>query len=290
MKQLLLVLTIVTIFSANSFSDDIFTTYESGILGVAQGIIEYLPISLTGHLILVHKFSVNHKNIQSDTEKSLEELKSQAKNSYFAIIQFGSVLAVLFLYKHRFIDMFCSIFGRHYQGRKSIFNLIAWLLATALIVFLINGLLQKMLDGVIPIAIALIFGSLIMFSAEKTDKNKSAKGYRKIEGLTLGKSLTIGLSQCLSFIPGMSRSMTTIVGGYKCELCRSTAAEYSFLLGFITLGAATAYKFVRDFDDIFLYFNARTFFGNLCSFYIFYHINTSIGCFYFTPWDKIFAS
>jgi undecaprenyl pyrophosphate phosphatase UppP len=97
MKQLLLVLTIVTIFSANSFCDDIFTTHESAILGVAQGIIEYLPISLTGHLILVDKFLVNHRNIQSDTEKRLEELKSHAKNSYFAITQFGPLWTVLFL-------------------------------------------------------------------------------------------------------------------------------------------------------------------------------------------------
>jgi undecaprenyl-diphosphatase len=118
-----------------------------------------------------------------------------------------------------------------------------------------------MLDGVIPIAIALIFGSLIMFSAEKTYMKKSAKGHGRIENLTLRKSLTIGLWQCLSFIPRMSRSMTTIVGGYKCGPCRSAAAEYIFLLGFITLGAATAYKFVKDFDAIFLYFSAKTLFG-----------------------------
>jgi undecaprenyl-diphosphatase len=107
--------------------------------------------------------------------------------------------------------MFYRIYGRNHQGHNLTFNLIAWFLATALIGFLTKGLLQKMLYGAISIAIALIFGNLIMVSAEKTYMNKSAKNYGKIEGLTLGKSLTMELWQCLSFIPGMSKYMTTIV-------------------------------------------------------------------------------
>ncbi|MDR2778976.1 MAG: undecaprenyl-diphosphate phosphatase [Puniceicoccales bacterium] len=245
--------------STNSWGKDIFTTKESIIFGITQGMTEFLPISSTGHLILVDQFLLQHEPSSSDDTSSLTTLKIQAKNAYFVIIQFGSMLAVLFLYKRRFVDMFLSLLGHNYHGRNLIFNLITSFLPAAIIGPFIGGWLQKTLYHSFPVAIALIIGGVIMIRIEKSYSKKRAKSYGKIDNLTFAKSFSIGLWQCLAFVPGTSRSMATIVGGYQCGLRRSEAAEYSFLLGFVTLSAATIYEFIKGFNAIFLYFSVRTF-------------------------------
>jgi undecaprenyl-diphosphatase len=123
---------------------------------------------------------------------------------------------------------------------------------------MVDGVLQKIAYNDLIIASALIIGSVIMVLAEKSyGRGKKCLG---VESLSVMQSLSIGLWQCLSFIPGMSRSMVTIVGGYRTGLCRVDAAEYSFLLGAMTLTAATGYKLLKDFSAIAACFSARTFF------------------------------
>ncbi|MDR2603005.1 MAG: undecaprenyl-diphosphate phosphatase [Puniceicoccales bacterium] len=258
MKKFLLVLTIVTAFLANSRGEDIFTTKESIILGITQGATEFLPISSTGHLILVDRFLLSHGHSSlGDTDDS-NALRMQAKNAYFVIIQFGSILAVLFLYRRRFTDMLLGLFGHNYHGRNLIFNLITSFLPATIIAPFIGGWL-KILYHALPVAIALIIGGIIMIRVEKSYRKRWMKSYGGIDNLTFAKSFFIGLWQCLAFIPGTSRSMATIIGGYQCGLRRSEAAEYSFLLGFVTLSAATMYEFVKNFDVIFLHFSPKRF-------------------------------
>jgi undecaprenyl-diphosphatase len=242
----------------NSYGEDIFTTKESIILGITQGTTEFLPISSTGHLILVDRFLLNHRSSPSDDTDDIKASRAQAKNAYFAIIQFGSMLAVLLLYKRRFIDMFLGLFGHNYHGRNLILNLITSFLPAAIIGPFIGGWLKKLYHA-LPVAIALIIGGIAIIRIEKFYHNRQMKGYGRIDNLTFAKSFFIGLWQCLAFIPGTSRSMATIIGGYQYGLRRSEAAEYSFLLGFVKLSAATIYEFVKYFDVIFLYFSAKTF-------------------------------
>ncbi|MDR2776924.1 MAG: undecaprenyl-diphosphate phosphatase [Puniceicoccales bacterium] len=258
MKKILLILTIAMAFLTNSHGENIFTTKESIILGITQGTTEFLPISSTGHLILVDRFLLSHEPLPSGDADDSKVSKAQAQNAYFVIIQFGSMLAVLFLYKRRFTDMFLGLFGHNYHGRNLIFNLTASFLPAAIIGPFISGWL-KILYHALPVAIALIIGGIIMIRVEKSYRKRWMRGYGRIDNLTFAKSFFIGLWQCLAFIPGTSRSMATIVGGYRCGLRRSEAAEYSFLLGFVTLSAATIYEFVKFFDIIFLYFSVKTF-------------------------------
>ncbi|MDR2432457.1 MAG: undecaprenyl-diphosphate phosphatase [Puniceicoccales bacterium] len=258
MKKFLLVFTIAIASLTNSHGEDIFTTKESIILGITQGATEFLPISSTGHLILVDRFLLDHGNLPSEDIGDSKTLRTQAKNAYFVIIQIGSMLAVLFLYKRRFVDMFLGLFGHNYHGRNLIFNLMASFLPAAIIGPFIGGWL-KILYHAFSVAIALIIGGIIMIHIEKSYRRRWMKGYGRIDNLTFAKSFFIGLWQCLAFIPGTSRSMATIIGGYQCGLRRSEAAEYSFLLGFITLSAATMYEFVKDFDVIFLHFSPKIF-------------------------------
>ncbi|MDR1891162.1 MAG: undecaprenyl-diphosphate phosphatase [Puniceicoccales bacterium] len=259
MKKFLLAVAVTMAFLTNSCGEDIFTTKESIILGITQGTTEFLPISSTGHLILVDQFLLNKEPLPSDDIGNIKALKAQAKNAYFAIIQFGSILAVLFLYRRRFVDMFLGLFGHNYHGRNLMLNLVASFLPVAIIGPFISGWLQRTLYHALPVAIALIIGSIIMIRIEKSYNKKRVKSYGKIDNLTFAKSFSIGLWQCLAFIPGTSRSMATIVGGYQCGLRRSEAAEYSFLLGFVTLSAATTYELVKDFNVIFSYFSVKTF-------------------------------
>ncbi|MDR2628482.1 MAG: undecaprenyl-diphosphate phosphatase [Puniceicoccales bacterium] len=258
MKKFLLVLTFAMAFLTNSYGENIFTTKEAIILGITQGTTEFLPISSTGHLILVDRFLLSHESSPLGGADDSKASKVRAKNAYFVIIQFGSILAVLFLYRRRFTDMFLGLFGHNYHGRNLMFNLIASFLPAAMVGPFISGWL-KTLYHALPVAIALIIGGIIMIRVEKSYRKRWMRGYGRIDNLTFAKSFFIGLWQCLAFIPGTSRSMATIVGGYQCGLRRLEAAEYSFLLGFVTLSAATLYEFVKYFDVIFLYFSAKTF-------------------------------
>ncbi|MDR1528731.1 MAG: undecaprenyl-diphosphate phosphatase [Puniceicoccales bacterium] len=258
MKKFLLVLTVAMMFLTNSYGENIFTTKESIILGITQGTTEFLPISSTGHLILVDQFLLSHGPLPSGNMDDSKALRVQAKNAYFVIIQFGSMLAVLFLYRRRFTDMFLGLFGRNHHGCNLMLNLIASFLPAAIIGPFVSGWL-KILYHALPVAIALTIGGIIMIRVEKSYRKRWMRGYGKIDNLTFAKSFFIGLWQCLAFIPGTSRSMATIIGGYQCGLRRSEAAEYSFLLGFVTLSAATVYEFVKNFHIISLYFSAKTF-------------------------------
>jgi undecaprenyl-diphosphatase len=144
-----------------------------------------------------------------------------------------------------------------------VFSLAISFLPAAVVGFLIDGWLQKLSYNEITVATALVVGAVIMFFAEqaygKRFPDGAAKVHATMENLTTKQSFSIGLWQCLSFIPGMSRSMATIVGGYRCGLRRSEAAEYSFLLGSVVLSAAAVYKFFKNLDIIFLCFSVKAF-------------------------------
>lgn len=259
MKAFFIAICIFLAATANGNGEDVFTAKETVALGITQGMTEFLPISSTGHLILVDKFFLNHPPAESNGNETAEALKAHGKSSYFSIIQCGSILAVLSLYGRRFARMGLGVFGKDRRGRRLALNLVASFLPAALVGFAVDGWIQKKLYGAVAISIALLIGSAIMVLAERAYDRKFGRNFITIENLTLSKSFAIGCWQCLALIPGMSRSMTTIVGGYWCGLRRSEAAEYSFLLGALTLAAATTYKCIKDFDVISLCFGAKTF-------------------------------
>ncbi len=225
----------------NECPDSVIGYNEAFIFGLVEGITEFLPISSTGHLILTNEWMLN--------PAELKRAEQDAVNSYLIVIQAGAILAVALLYSRRIVTIFLGFFGLDPVGKRLGINLlIAFMPAVALGPFL-DGWIESILFGPIPVSIALIAGAFLMYWAEKRKKLMDGidgdRG-RKLEDLTPRSAFTIGALQCVAMFPGTSRSMMTIVGGYLVGLSRVQAAEFSFLLGLITLTAAAVYKAITN--------------------------------------------
>ncbi len=232
------------------------------LLGVVQGVTEFLPISSTGHMILIESLFDCHEASSKNSDAS------EAMKSYFAIIQSGSILAILMLYWQHVRDMLLACCLKSKKGWYLIRNLMLSFLPVAALGILFNGILQNIFYAPICIACALIFGALLIIIAESKYQDSASK-VSSIDDLKVSTCIKIGMWQCLALIPGMSRSMSTIVGGYFCGLNKKTSAEYSFLLGFITLSAATFFKLFKDHEVLFKYFSMGIFLEGIVIAFIF---------------------
>lgn len=224
------------------------------VLGLVEGITEYLPVSSTGHLILANRFL----GLDAGTDEAGLQLK-EAVNAYAIVIQGGAILAVVFLYWRRLMSILLGLVGRDPNGLRLAMNLIVAFLPAAVLGLLLDDWIEEKLFGPVPVIIALVAGALLMFGVEKWRKNRqpsegnspvSTTGSPELHHLKLSQCLTIGLLQCVAMWPGTSRSMMTIVGGYLAGLSPKRAAEFSFLLGLITLGAATGYKLLKEWHAL----------------------------------------
>lgn len=201
------------------------------ILGIVEGLTEFLPISSTGHLILVSKLLGLEQN---DALKAFE-----------ISIQLGSILAVLFLFSQKLIT-----------NRSLWVKISIAFLPTAISGFLLYKHI-KALFGANSVAIMLIVGGIIFLILEYFRRGIDDSKGKNIDDLSIKDSIIIGLFQTLAMIPGTSRSGSTIVGGLIVKLSRRGAAEFSFLLAIPTMFAATFYDLFKNrdtlvFDDIFL--------------------------------------
>ena len=248
------------------------TTTEAVSLGIIQGVTEYLPVSSTGHLILFDElYSAKDGSSYDNSTIVTDNVTKSAKDAYFVVIQFGSILAVLLLYHQRCYSIVSGIFGRNRHGRSLCYNLLLSFFPSAVVGLCVDGWLQSRLYNKYAIACALFVGAIMMLLAEKyySRSTRNRMQMTRISTMTPYKSITIGMLQCLALIPGMSRSMTTILGGYYVGLKRTDAAEYSFLLGLITLSAATIYKLIFNFNDLFAVINVLQFFIGIIVAFIF---------------------
>ena len=210
------------------------------ILGLVEGITEYLPISSTGHLILVQRWMGLH---------------DYSDNAYAIVIQGGAVLAVLGLYRNRAQQMFLGILGKHALGLKLAINLFIALLPAVVLGILFEEVIERELMHPRPIAFALVLGGILMLFVSRWQRNtyndaENNKQHIGIDQLTWKHSLFIGFLQCIAMWPGTSRSMMTIVGGMAVGLKPKHAAEFSFLLALPTLGGATIYKLLGSADKL----------------------------------------
>lgn len=223
-------------------SEDNLGFQEAIILGLVEGITEFLPISSTGHLLLANE--VLGLNGSSHASAGTTISQKEIADAYAIIIQAGAIFAVLLLYWKRIIQVLLGILGLSPYGRLLARNLIVAFLPAAILGLIFNDWIEATLFGPLPIAVALILGSLLMFGVESWRKQQIDGSDDLIDLHTLGirQSLFIGLLQCVAMWPGTSRSMMTIVGGYIAGLKPAKAAEFSFLLGLITLTAAAGYK------------------------------------------------
>lgn len=228
------------------------------ILGVVEGVTEFLPVSSTGHLIIATR--VLH--LESDTPllgkdgQPLWYRKPSEKNpagepltlklaadTYTVIIQAGAIAAVALLYWSQFMAMLRGLLGRDPAGLRLLINVLIAFFPAALIGFLASKWIERHLFSVGAVIVAQVAGALLMFYAEAWRKRRAtAPTHQPLSELTPTKAATIGALQCVAMWPGTSRSMMTIVGGYFVGLDPRRAAEFSFLLGFVTLSAASVYK------------------------------------------------
>jgi undecaprenyl-diphosphatase len=239
------------------------STTDAIILGLVEGLTEYLPVSSTGHLILANAFlgldsdtPVNSRDGQPILieEDGVERLYTigDAAYAYVIVIQAGAILAVVFLYWRTILKILLGCFGKDPSGRKLAINLIAAFIPAAILGLLLNSWIEATLgNNTLAVAGALIVGAFVMLIVEHW-RHHGKKGAAPpedgpgLDELTVGKSVMIGCFQCFAMWPGTSRSMATIVGGYIAGLSPAHAAEFSFLLGLITLSAASGYKFATD--------------------------------------------
>ena len=204
---------------------------EAIIIAIVEGLTEFLPVSSTGHMII--------------TQNLLGVESTDFVKAFTVIIQFGAILSVVCLYWKRFFrlnkgkvtDLKSFLYKFDFYWK-----LLVAFLPAAVIGFLFSDLIDSMLENVWVVAIMLVVGGIFMLFVDKIFNHPDAS-----DEMTEKKALTIGFFQCIAMIPGVSRSMATIVGGMAQRLSRKAAAEFSFFLAVPTMFAATAYKMLKFF-------------------------------------------
>jgi undecaprenyl-diphosphatase len=202
----------------------------AALLGLIEGLTEYLPVSSTGHLILAGHF--------------LGE-RGEASKSFEIVIQLGAILAVLVHYRQLLWERAKGLLTGDPAAARLFTALLAGFVPTALAGLVLRKWIKAHLFGPAPVAGALIAGGILMVAIEWGRGRRADDGESRLADVTPLRGLVIGLGQCVSLWPGSSRSMCTIVAGELSGLTTATAAEFSFLLALPTLGAATLYEALK---------------------------------------------
>jgi undecaprenyl-diphosphatase len=204
------------------------TWFDALILGLVEGITEYLPVSSTGHLLLA--------------QRALGIERTDASDAYAICIQSGAILAVLGLYRARVAQMLRGLAGSDPVGRRLAVQLVVAFLPAAILGFLFDDTIDAYLFGLWPVVTAWAIGGAAIFAL------RGRSGGQALEKLDVRTAFVIGCAQCLALWPGTSRSLATILGAVLMGVSLPAAVEFSFLLGLLTLGAATAYSALKDAD------------------------------------------
>lgn len=201
------------------------------ILGVVEGLTEYLPVSSTGHLIL--------------TQRLLGIGGGEAADAFAICIQAGAIVAVLGLYRGRIAQLFGGLLGRDADGRRLVVNLLVAFAPAVVLGLLLEKRIKAHLFNLPAITVAWLVGGLAILAAARWARRDGRGDGNALEELAARGALTVGLLQCLAMWPGTSRSLATILGGLLAGLNVGAAVEFSFLLGVVTLSAATAHDVVK---------------------------------------------
>ena len=207
--------------------------FETIVIAIVEGLTEFLPVSSTGHMIIAQ----NLLGVES----------TEFVKAFTFIIQFGAILSVLVLYWKRFFQLNHTPVP---EGANSIqcflhkfdfyWKLFVAFIPAAILGLLFSDAIDAMLESVVVVAVMLVIGGIFMLFCDKIFN----KGSEKTQ-LTEKRSFMVGLYQCISMIPGVSRSMATIVGGMSQGMTRKAAAEFSFFLAVPTMFGATVYKLYK---------------------------------------------
>ncbi len=195
------------------------------LLGIVEGLTEFIPVSSTGHLILAAYFLGIH---------------GEAAKTFEVVIQAGALVAVAWLYRGRIVSLGRSVVNRDESGLRLLKNLLISFVPFPIVGFLFYDGIKSHLFGAWPVVAALATGGVLMVMFDRP--SRAGRQTRGMGTLTAKDAAIIGLAQCCAFWPGMSRSMVTILAGICLGLPGPMAAEYSFLLALPSMGAATLFE------------------------------------------------
>jgi undecaprenyl-diphosphatase len=209
--------------------------WKAVILGLVEGITEFLPVSSTGHLLVTERL----------LDLGTNSVTKDAIDAYTVIVQLGAIVAVLVVSWRRVLDVCNGLIGRSEKGRRLLINLIVSFIPAVFFGLLGKKVIEKHLLRPVPVGIAWIVGGVaILFLANRY--RAAAKSGWTMDQLTTRHAAIIGGAQALALWPGVSRSLVTILAAVLVGMKLRDAVEYSFLLGLLTLGAASVYSIAKD--------------------------------------------
>ena len=197
------------------------------VLGIVEGVTEFIPVSSTGHLILAG---------------NLLGLEDERAKVFEIFIQLGAILSIVWIYRERLSGMLREL-PRHDDARRFAMNLIAAFLPAAVLGLISHKAIKAYLFNPVTVAAALVVGGVAILLIER---RKRISHVNSTDDITLRQAAGIGLAQCLALFPGVSRSGATIMGGLVIGLDRKVAAEFSFFLAIPTMFAATGYDLLKN--------------------------------------------
>lgn len=234
------------------------STRDAIVLGLVEGITEFLPISSTGHLIVANQalgLDSNQPLLDSAGQPLWYKKPSKkhpagipltlkvAADTYTVVIQVGAIAAVVLLYFGQLLGILRGLMGRNASGLRLLRNIVIAFLPCAVVGFLVHDWIDEHLFSPGAVVVALVSGAVLMVAAERWRRDQVSKNPRlEPSDLSPKQALGIGVMQCFALWPGMSRSMVTMVGGYFSGLSPAKAAEFSFLVGLPTLAGAAVLK------------------------------------------------
>jgi undecaprenyl-diphosphatase len=204
-------------------SPDLILYLKALVMGIVEGLTEFVPVSSTGHLILAG---------------DLLAFNGETVRVFEIVIQTGAMLAIIWEYKVRFVTVLYHALSDR-AAQRFVANIAVAFTPAAVFGLLVGKHIQVYLLRPVPIALAFVLGGLVILWTERRRRSISVE---RIDDMTWRDALGIGFAQCFSLVPGTSRSATTIIGGLVCELSRQAATEFSSFLAVPTLIAAGAYQ------------------------------------------------
>jgi undecaprenyl-diphosphatase len=211
--------------------------FDALLLGIVEGLTEFLPVSSTGHLILVHKW----------LEQNAGPKHNPTMDAYLVVIQLGALLAAVWHYRRTYVGLLTGVLRQEPAALRLFRNLCLSSLPVLVLGFFANKWIKEHLFRPIPVASALMVGGVVMLVMDLyvRRRRQSRAEQANPAALSTSQALLIGGVQALALWPGTSRSMSCIVGGQLAGLCTAAAADFTFLLALPTLGAATVYELLK---------------------------------------------
>ncbi len=200
------------------------------ILGIVEGLTEFIPVSSTAHLLLFSWF-INFNSIKN--------------NLFEIVIQFGAILAVCVVYRRKLILVTTRI--RSKDSQKFLLNLLISFLPAALVGVLLHDFIKDVLFSPIVIAVALVVGGFIMIVVDSKEREPETL---RVDHISWKQALILGCCQAIAIIPGVSRSGATIIGGILLKMSRRAATEFSFFMSIVVISAASLFDLYKNYSEL----------------------------------------